>query len=265
MNNGLQEVRIAGASKGIALSTAAARQVIPQGTDFLELLPRNFSTAVVARFALCPYLAVLKTIDALASPVSDYSAAAQDGDAATDVVLSSLDTLANGDFLLIGSHLPFRGLSADVDAPNGNASVLLVEYWNGSAWVTISASDGTTSGGATMAIDGDITWTIPAAWTAERLRQTGLEPAVNACGLWQQKALYWLRLSVSAALDASCTLNAIVAMPRSTVYGELISGEAFRNPVSFGPGGISGIEALTDAGTANLIANCYASGGFSQG
>jgi hypothetical protein len=256
------EARLAGASKGIALTTTAAFTSLPKGIDRLQLLPRNFSTAVVARFAFCPYLRVLKTTDSLAT-ATDYSDAAQDADAADDVDLSSLGTLAQGDFLLIGSHVPFRGLNVDIDAANGNAATILVEYWNGSAWTDISATDGTASGGATFAVDGAVTWTVPASWTKERMREMGLTPAA-AVGPLQQEPLYWVRVSVSAALDSTTRANGILGMSRSTAYAELGTGERFDEAVGFGPGGIAGVEALTDAGTANLVANCYSAGGFAQ-
>ena len=151
------EARVAStAGGGTALTTTAVRIVLPNKSQGAVLLPRNFSTAVVAKFATCPYLGVLKTTDDLVT-ATDYSDAAQDESAATDVVLSSLGTLVQGDYLLIGSHQPFRGLAVDVDAANANAATLLAEYWNGSAWATLSASDGTASGGATFAQDGLIT------------------------------------------------------------------------------------------------------------
>lgn len=222
---------------------------LPKGTQALILEPRNFSTAVVARVLRNPYLFVYKTADSLAT-ITDYSEAAQDNDAATDVVLSSLDTNANGDALWIGSHLPFRGLSVDVDAANGTASVLSGTYWNGSALADISLTDNTASGGATMAVDGTITWTVPTDWTAARLLAIGSSAAsVPRSG----EPLYWVKLVVSAALDSSTTLNSVHALNRSTSYFELIDGRIWEEAIRRGPDGIGSIEALTDAGTCNLL------------
>jgi hypothetical protein len=147
----LGEIRQASASKGLSLSTTAATVGLPKGTGFVSLDPGTYSTAVVARIAFSPYLLVLKTADSLAT-MTDYSDAAQDADAATDVTLSSLDTLANGDSLWVGSHVPFRGLSVDVDAANGTASVLTGTYWDGAALTNISLTDGTTSAGTALLI-----------------------------------------------------------------------------------------------------------------
>ncbi|TXH57203.1 MAG: hypothetical protein E6Q97_04705, partial [Desulfurellales bacterium] len=170
-NGPVGEVRIAGASKGVACTTTAAFTLLPAGTKTIQLIPRNFATAVVVRYALCPWITVLKTADSLAT-FTDYSQEANDASTSTDITLSSLDTLANGDAVYVGSHLPFRGLVADVDSTNATASVLSVYYWNGSAWADTSASDGTASGGATFAQDGNITWTVPTAWTKASLATT---------------------------------------------------------------------------------------------
>lgn len=240
------------AGGGTALSTTAVAIPLPDGTRTIQCIGRNFSTAVVIKLAMNPWLVVLKTADLLAT-VTDYSREAQDADASTDVVLSSLDTLANGDALWIGSHLPFRGVAVDVDAANGTASVLAGHYWNGSTMTTLTPTDGTTSGGATFAQDGQITWSMPTDWVAAKLSTIG-SPGANVPG--RSDDLYWARLSVSVALDSSTTLNSLLALNRSTLYAEYPSGIAMEERLQKGPGYFGCIEALTDAGTANLIVNC---------
>jgi hypothetical protein len=252
---------ISTASGGTALSTTAAYIHVPKGTSALQIFPRNFSTAVVARLGLCPWLVVLKTSDAFAAiaNVTDYSDAAQDNDTATDVVASSLDTLANGDAIWVGAAHPFRGLRVDVDAANGNAATLAAHYYNGSAMATLTPTDGTASGGATLAQDGSITWTVPTDWAPVALRTAASATIPIPHG---DTPLYWARLSVSAALDSSTTLNSLTALPRSTSYAEVASGAEIAMRVARAPGGLSAIEALTDAGTANLVVNAYALGRF---
>mgnify|MGYP001608736419 CR=1 FL=1 len=264
------ELRGAGTSAGTALTTTAGFIPIPKGSHHLFMTPRNFATAVVARLAMNPWLVVLKTQDNLVTPPVDYSELAQDGDAATDVDLSDLSTLALGDFLLVGSHLPFRGVSIDVDGANANAALLTVSYWNGSAWAAISETDGTETGGTTtLAADGTVTWTIPAGplWKAESLRDifARVGPAVldavyNAPSMAQyaSERMYWTRWEVDAALDAATTLNSMYAMNRSTAYFELLPSQAWSERVHRGFGGDGCIEALTDAGTGNLIVNVAA-------
>ena len=237
----LGDLRTAGtADGGTALSTTLVYIKIPDGTRYARLKPHTYaSSATVAKVALCPYLTVLKTTDSGAT-FTDYSANAQDASAATDVTLSSLDTLANGDWVYCGAHRKFAGIDVDVDAANGTASVILVEYWDGHDWVDIADTDGTISAGATFAQDGDITWTVPAAWAKSVLAG---------------RNLYWLRISVSVALDSSTTQNHWIAIPESTARWEIPSGDDLRVSLFRDYQGWAFIEALTDTGTAKLIVN----------
>lgn len=246
----LSEVR-GSTTTGVALSTTAAFTAIPVGTSQLFLTARNFSTAVVAKLAINPRLVVLKTQDALATAPTDYSDAAQDGSTSTDVVLSSQGTAAQSDFLYVGAHRPFRGVSIDVDAANGNASTLTVKYWTGSAWSDITATDGTISTGASIGQDGTVTWTVPSDWTAAKLYSTG-DTTIGFPGAGN--ILFWTRWEFSAALDSSTTLNSMMPMAASTNFFELsAAAPTLELKVENGMHGHSCIEALTDAGTANLI------------
>lgn len=255
----LGEVRAAStAGGGTALTGTAARIFLPPGTKHLDLVGRNFSTAVVIQWLPCPWLTVVKSTDGNAT-FTDYSYEAQDNSTSTSVTLSSLDTLANGDALYVGSHVPFSGVAVDIDAANGTASVLTVHYRkNDGTWADTSASDGTDSGGATLAVDGNVTWTVPTDWTTARLQD--LDADTRMQGLAGE--LYWTRWTVSAAVDSSTTADSMVAIPRSTVYHEIPAGMAWAQAVTVGPGGISAIQAKTDAGTANLIVDCAARGRF---
>lgn len=248
------------AGGGTALTSTAVRIVLPLGTKHIDLVPRNFSTAVVVQWLKNPWLTIFKTADSLATEPTEYSVEAQDGSTSTSVTLSSLGTAAQGDYLYVGSHVPFSGVSIDVDAANGTASVLTVRYRkNDDTWADTSATDGTDNGGATLGVDGSVTWTVPADWKSARLFDTG-DTDLNI-GLGKQE-LYWTRWEFSAALDSSTTLDSMIAINRSTTYHEIPSGMAWKEAVTVGPGGISSIQAKTDAGTANLIVDCAARGRF---
>ena len=124
------EIRLAGAANGVALSTTAAFTPFPIGSQYLILSPRNFATAVVARYSLNPFLIVLKTTDALvaASNATDASRNMQDGDTGTSLSLNSFDTAANGDYIYVGSHIPFRGVRVIIGSANAVATTLTVKY-----------------------------------------------------------------------------------------------------------------------------------------
>lgn len=250
------EVRSAStASGGTSLTTTTTRVLFPHGTSLVQLLPRNFSGASVVRVALLPYAQVLVTNDGLSS-VTDVSRSAQDGSSTSKITLSALAPLANGGAVYLGVFCPLRGLDIDVDAPNSNASVLSCAYWNGSSWAALTLTDGTAVGGATFAQDGLITWTPPSDAASSSFASVVSRVSVLSKST---RNLYWYRFGVSALLDASVTLNGCVGLPRSTNYGELVEtlGMEFRTQTSVG--GHAGVEALTDAGTANLIVNCFTS------
>lgn len=265
-----QEMRRLSPLVGDAVTTTADTLGLDQASssgriEYLELQGRNYSTAVAVGYALNPYLVVLKTTDNQAT-YTDYSNAAQDNDAADDVVLSSLSTYANGDMLFVGSHIPFRGVAIDVDAANGTASVLTVKYWNGSDWVDISDTDGTISTGVSLAQDGNVTWTVPAAWKPTELWRKGNVNNQVTEELADSKAqrdaltpyvdpLYWTRWEWSVALDSSTTLNSMHALNRSTNYASIVSGQVVSRAARVGYLGYGSIEHITDAGTANLIVN----------
>lgn len=251
------EMRLAGASKGVALTTTLALTSLPFGTKYVRLSPRNFSTAVVARFLFNPWLTVLKA-DTGAASILDISNEAQDGDT-TIINFSDFDTVANGDALYIGSHRPFRGVAVDIGtATQSTATTLAVEYLNlNGLWVSITPTDGTASGGATFAVDGNVTWTIPAAW--KRMQLGPVIGSTSAHAFYTDK-LYWTRWSTNTAFDSTVDVLQFRALNRVTTYAELAPGEWFDQLVTVGYGGDASVEALTDAGTANLVINCATMG-----
>ena len=134
---------------------------------------------------------VQKTTD-VGSTYTDYSAAAIDDSAGTVVDLSSLNTIANGDWVVVGTSVPCMGVAWDSTTANGNAATITTEYWDGDSWETLAnETDGTASGGDTFAVDGQMTWDLPSDWATSSLN------SITA---------YWARIGVSAAMDADTTL-----------------------------------------------------------
>lgn len=256
----LGEMRAAStAGGGTALTTTATFIQLPIKSDHIFITPRNFATAVVAQFALNPWLVVLKTIDGMASTPTDYSDAAQDADTATSVDISELGALTAGDFLLVGAALKFRGVYFDIDGTNGlGTAALQVDDWRAAGWNAMTTALGTLTDGTfstrTFAQDGLVSWTPNAGWLAATLRE--IYPTAPNTPYSDMK-LFWTRWTVSAAItDTSVTIDSMVAANRSTAYAELMSGQTFEERIRHGEiGGFGCVEALTDAGTANLIVN----------
>lgn len=116
-----------------------------------------------------------------------------DGQTAT---YDTLPDLTTEDKLYIAHTDRFNKIDVDMGATvNAVAATLTCEYFNGSRWTATTVTDGTASGGATLAQDGVITIsTVPYDW----------EPAV----VGGQEA-YWIRVYPSANLTQNITINSV--------------------------------------------------------
>lgn len=109
------------------------------------------------------------------------------------------------DKLVIGSHQPFGGIYIGVTASvNSETATIAARYSkNDSTWANLTETDGTASGGATLAQDGNLTWTVPTDWGTEQLgvlESSGAAP-------WGKAHLYWVELQVSAVLSADVEID----------------------------------------------------------
>lgn len=124
----------------------------------------------------------------------------------------------NTEFIYVGLHQPFDGLAIDVDTANDTATTALrVQYQQATdsgtvQWATLTATDGTSSGGVTLAQDGTIIWDRPNDWV----------PSVLYSGLGEW---FYVRISnadASDALKATADLNQIFAVTRKwRPYGDV--------------------------------------------
>ena len=272
----LGNTRLAGASKGVSLTTVAAFTPIFKGTKHVTLVPRNFATAVVLRYIQCPYLVILKSDRAVALDVApiDCSEVAQDG--STTVPRMDLSGLVTGRFVYVGAAVPFRGAHIDVEATNGTSNTdLVARYWAGATdeFVDLSATDGTKN---TVALDknGPVTWTMPTAerWKADSLVNIMAAIAgsatIAAKFSWRDVKMYWTRWQWDEDLDSTVTLNHMIGINESQAYDESPVGLGIEQRVHHGFGlvGTGGFETLVDAGTGNVLIKCATlDGAFSLG
>jgi len=112
--------------------------------------------------------------------------------------ISSFDTAANGDWIVVGGDAPFRAVHFVMTTVNANASVATIEYWNG-AWESMpKAHDNTSLSGATLGQTGAMYWDdAPDDWVASTINSI---------------EKYWVRISVSATLDAAVTIDTVYAL-----------------------------------------------------
>lgn len=93
-------------------------------------------------------------------------------------------TPATTDRTYFGSSSTFANLTFDFGTV-GTTATYVWEYWNGSAWTTLTVTDGTTN----FTANGSVTFTIPGSWATTsvnsvtmywvRVRYTGSAPSTN--------------------------------------------------------------------------------------
>lgn len=122
---------------------------------------------------------------------------------------SYLNSMTTSDYIYIGCRQKHGGPYFDVNAANGDASAMAAGYSKSDGtFASATISDKTSSGGATLAQDGVVVLTVPTDWSSDYSLATILSDTSAPTG----KGLYWLRLSVGTALDASVNLNAVALM-----------------------------------------------------
>ncbi len=248
----LTELRAAStANGGTALTSTLGLISIPFGSDYISITPRNFSGCAVVRYLLNPYLTIFHTRDSGVS-VTDISDEMQDG----DTTASNFDDfpVAGTGYLYVGAPIQFRGVKVNVGSSNqaNNNVVITVKYWDGGGWTDISDTDGTIGGTASSFYkDGDITWTVQDAWVKAALNEIGDTLPRTAPNLGQP--MYWTRWQWNAVFDSDTDVLELQALNRVTTYAEYIEGQTVE--VMTAHKRLACVEALTNAGTANLVVN----------
>lgn len=140
--------------------------------------------------------------------LSDISASMADYHAGTAVINYTLTE----DALYIGSELPFNSLFFDVSVANAETATPVVSYWDGDEWVAmVDFIDETTSGGATLAQSGHITWTTDkeSAWMREDTVSSNGTEEITGLGNITIYDLFWIKMTFSATLTGTAALNFI--------------------------------------------------------
>ncbi len=83
----------------------------------------------------------------------------------------TLPTAALNDAFYIGANYQFPGVRLDVGTAATGVFTLTWEYYNGSGWTDISATDGTS--GYTVSGVNNVTWTMPSNWATTTVNSQG--------------------------------------------------------------------------------------------
>ena len=121
----------------------------------------------------------------------------------------AINSFASTSALYIVTSDVIGGLWVDVTNTNSTSSDMTITYSNALTTITgaLSITDGTASGGATLAQDGRITWTAP----TDQVETTG-----DALGLTVTQRGYWYKIVVSATLDSTVSLAQVATMNKAT-------------------------------------------------
>jgi hypothetical protein len=246
--------RLSTAAGGTAITSTEKGLQIAPGMQYLELITRNYaSSAVVMAVGMSPWLTVIRTTNSLIDGNTVYDEEAQYVGSSV-ITLSDQSTAGNGDFFYVGAERPFKGVIVDVTATNSASTIITVKYWNGSAWADISDTDGTISGGVSLAQDGIINWSVPAAWAKTTLKASGDTSLTSSAEALRN--LYWTRWEWSVALDSSVTLTSLIAQPEFA-EPEYPSGLVKELDFATGFGHHGGLTVKMNTGTGNLIMNAF--------
>lgn len=132
------------------------------------------------------------------SHTTDISLAVNDFRAGTQAFVYT-----SGQYLYIGSPLPFNNLWFELGTANVNAATTSVSMWFGNAWVAAVDMNDDTAG---------LTRSGRLSWNTDRLKGWDLEQtSEDVTGLTSFKIYwkYWLRLSFSASFSVGTTLKYI--------------------------------------------------------
>lgn len=162
-----------------------------------------------------------------------------DGDMdSSDSSLSSLDTVANGDWLLVGYSTQFAGVLFELVEPNGNTVTMTVDFSEvGATWGTaanLSALDRTATpllatpgvpGTLTLQTSGYVFW--PRTTT---LDATSAWVATTIDGV----SAFWVRFRFSAALDGTVSIGELRVIRGLNADGPQSHGWIYRGrPATF--------------------------------
>lgn len=157
------------------------------------------------RLALVPKIKALLFWDNSASTFTDIGSTNGFFDRTRAVTVTTLGAMTSSDYLYVGVKRPIGGIVIDIGATaNAVTSTLSGQYLDtDGVWQTLTiGTDGTASGGATFAVDGDILFTVPTDWRAFELSRV----LSNVTGAPNEGRLYWLRFSTSATFTAGVVL-----------------------------------------------------------
>ena len=240
----------------LALSTTLASLGIPKGYQEAIIVAPSSDF----RLAINPALIDAVFYDESASAGSEYKRTGsggvelvQDltdrthvGAAGTGTLLDSSTT---SDFLYLCFAEPVGGIRVTIGAANGSTATVAATYRkNDDTWANLSPTDGTASGGATLAQTGSITWSAVTDWKAAQL--VGPQGIVTTESEHPTAKGFWMRLAWGGALDSDTEISDIWGLNDATTRGYFQSGTDYS--LSFDRRVIGAIEVILASSTDTM-------------
>lgn len=234
----------------LALSSTVASLGIPPGYQQALL----YSPTVDFRLHLNPGIIAAFFYDVSATigaRFTDFTSVLTDRDTATGTS-GAMNSMQTGDRLYVCVDDPIGGLRTTIGNANSTSSTMTVKYSKSDAtFASISVTDGTTSGGATLAITGALTWSVPSDWQAQTLKTLGVTDQ-GAAGHGDVPAAlgFWLEVTVGTAVDSTTSITELWTQNKNTDRMYLRASTEYT--ISLDRRRIGAIDAILASGTDTL-------------
>lgn len=136
--------------------------------------------------------------------VADKSLENQDDSLNTTVALTS------SHYIYVAQRFPFTNLFLHSHVANSNASILSVQYWDGTAWRDgVDMLDGTATSGVTLAKSGIVQWSVNKLYGWQRVNDTTDSNSPDELSAFTIYNSFWCRFKVSASLSGTTAFKEI--------------------------------------------------------
>ncbi len=155
---------------------------------------------------------------------------------------TAMDSMATGDFLYICTSDILSGFRVVIGSANDQAAVVAFTYWNG-AWTGLTETDGTDTGGVSLAKTGSITWAAPTDAVPMSPKVSGNITDADAPGEYG----FWWRVAWGAALGTNTEITELWTLNKNTSRGYFRGGQEYN--ISLDRRNVGAMEAVLAAGT----------------
>lgn len=162
---------------------------------------------------------------------------------------TALDSATTSDRLYICLSDIVSGLYFVIISGNTNVMGGTVNYWNGTAWTDIGATDYTKRGGCSLGGSDKITWVVPTDWHAAHLGGVNFDTPVMGMNITDKDAPgiygFWLQFVPDASVSSDVEIAEIWTLNKNTNRGYFHGGEEYH--ISFDRRYTGAFEAILES------------------